>query len=228
MRLYLKVSGKTAEYPLYDACDFISTQKYPPPSACLGLLYNIASEEMYKEDDKNRKKILDCKHSLNLSIGLNAFPIVNEQYFHDHRFLICENKDRVLYNYYGRHNSIKPRKKEFLTNINFNIALECSNIFGYKIINGLKGEIKRYGSLYLGKSGNNCCVSIVEKIPSCYWLKKINDYKILDECHNLSKLARLNLLINREDLHLTQSALFLPTDEKTEKIPPEAWVEYSF
>lgn len=228
MQLYLKVSGKTAEYPLYDACDFISTQKYPPPSACLGLLYNIASEEMYKKDKENIKKILNCNHSLSLSIGLNVFPIINEQYFHDHRFLICENKDRVLYNYYGRHNSIKPRKKEFLTNINFNIAIKCSDEFGNKIINGLNGEIRRYGSIYLGKNGNNCSVEIIKDKPYCYWLRKINNYDVLDECNNLSKLARLNLLVNREDLHLTQSALFLPTNEKTEEIPQEAWIKYYF
>jgi CRISPR-associated protein Cas5t len=124
----------------------------------------------------------------------------------------------------GNKYNISPVRREFLSDLCAYICLDENPELEQRVRDGLAGlyNTVRYGIPFLGD--NNSMIDIlqeeVERKPA-YWYEKITEH---NERRPRSETTRLALIIDRQNMARTISALFSPSSGQTLAIPENAWV----
>lgn len=205
---FIKIKAPFAVFRPLMTGKFRLTYDYPSPSAMRGLILNLASYELHEKHDP-----------FEFAIGINKSGKKNSILTQIHR---CPTdmslKGRVIY---GRKPSISLSQREFLSEVEYYIALKTSDSFLERINSTLEGKLERTGIPFLGDNNFFLEEILVQKeIPEVNWMVKFDGQ--LKEINSLPSCY--DLIVNWNDYSCSERILLSVTKSKLRDVPSEAWL----
>lgn len=201
------------------------------PSAAYGLILNLAGVEMRRDDGKSSMTLMRSGlPAVNLALGAMEIPLKHVIYQQLHNYRVGqpdtdEDKKRVIMAKTRKWN-VLPVHREVLSNIRAYICIDGNPELETSVIEGLAGKRSRsYGLPFLGD--NNFLIDRLEAVDQrqpAYWYERVEE----DIDGIREHLTRLTVTINRQDMAITHSQLFAPTEEKSQDPPEKAWIQVQY
>lgn len=222
----LYVQAPFAAFRTFTAGYFRPTATFITPSAAYGQLLNIGGIESRFDDGSSEMTLTrqDLPH-VKLALGALQFPQVQSVFQQVHNYPVGSDA-AASYEPFSRGNkyNITPVRREFLSDVRAYICLDGNPELEERVKSGLKGEYNstRYGVPFLGD--NNFMIDVLReevKAEPAYWYEKLSEG---DERGLRPRTTRLTIMIDRENMAKSTSALFAPTAQPVVDVPESAWV----
>lgn len=250
LKLYLEAPFATCR--TFTAGWYRPTATFLSPSAAYGLLLNLAGiesrvvEETDQHDGKTPATYMRLGlPSVSVALGAPAFrlkrftpvPIADVS----ERFPRVQSLFQQLHNYpvgaagedraeaaHGNKYNITPVRREFLSDLRVLLYVDGNADLESRIQRGLAGELEsnRYGIPFLGDNAFliDQIVPLPDESHDAHWYERLNAET---PPQTRPRTTRLTTWINRSDLSLTQSSLYVPQEHCGSEVPPAAWTRIS-
>lgn len=225
IQLYLQ--APFAVFRPFATGSFRTTAEFITFSSAYGLLLNIAGIEMRHEDGKSAMTVIKKGlPTVRLALGALEFPRIHSLYQQLHNYPVGASGKEHAINTFGSKYNIFPVRRQFLSGIRAYICVDGNPDLETWVQEGLAGQRPReYGLPFLGD--NNFLIDRLELIKNpnpAYWFVPVK----IEEGRFEEHTTRLTIAIDRKDMSLTRSKLYVPTREKTLEPPAEAWEKVKY
>ncbi|MFH1421574.1 MAG: CRISPR-associated protein Cas5 [Planctomycetota bacterium] len=224
--LYLQAPFGT--FRTFTAGRFRPTAEFITYSAAYGLLLNVAGIEMrYIDEEEPMTVIKTGLPKFQLALGACSFPLQHTIYQQLHNYPVGTTGKEYAPKTKGSKYNIQPVRRAFLSKIKAYICFRGNNGFEQQVKEGLNGNSPRcYGLPFLGD--NNFLIDRLEPVAQpdkAFWFAPIKP----DSGEGLpNHVSRFTVKINRADMSQTESLLFAPSKEQSDKVPDDAWIEVGY
>ncbi len=226
--LWLYLQAPFATFRTFSAGSFRPTAPFLTPSACYGLLLNLAGIEMRRDDGKSAMTLigsdLPCAE---LAIGALQMPDRHSVYQQLHNYPVGSSGKAHAPACRGSKYNIAPARRAFLSGLSACIGLRGNDALAAAVVDGLEGRgPSRYGLPFLGD--NSFLPDRIEPLPAARaarWLVPMGT----DEPMSMeAEPMRLTVRIDRADMSRTESRLFMFASAVTEAVPASAWTAVGY
>jgi CRISPR-associated protein Cas5t len=226
--LWLYLQAPFAAFRTFSAGSFRPTAPFLTPSACYGLLLNLAGVEMRRDDGKSPMTLIGTDlPAAEIAIGALGTPGRHSLYQQLHNYPVGNSGKEHAPACKGSKYNITPARRAFLSDLRACIGVRGNADLASAVLDGLKGRgPARYGLPFLGdNSFLPDRIDLLDCPQPARWLVPMAPDA---EPGMDAEPMRLTIRIDRADMSRTQSQLFLLGATSTDAVPEAAWTRVGY
>lgn len=230
--LWLYLQAPFAAFRTFSAGSFRPTAPFVTPSACYGLLLNLAGIEMRRDDGKSAMTLIGTDlPRAEIALGALGHPGRHSLYQQLHNYPVGSSGKEHAPACKGSKYNITPARRAFLSDLRACVGLRGNDKLAEAVLDGLRGRgPTRYGLPFLGdNSFLPDRIDALEGPRAARWLVPMagDEEAGMDAGAGMEPM-RLTVRIDRADMSRTESRLFLLTEAPTDTVPEAAWTAVGY